>query len=140
MADKPQHPNSRANLQAPWSSTNQPKNPGRKPSKLKKYIKDNNIGADDVAAMAKFILPMTQEEIVKLMNDPKVPMVMKVLAKGVLADMKGSHYKNLLALFDRAVGKPKEKIDISADFGNKPSFKIVDKDGNEILPNAGEEE
>ena len=101
-------------LKPAWSSTNQPKNPGRKPSKLKKYIKENGLDATDVSAMAKYILPMTQSEIQKLMSDPKVPIVMKVFAKGVLADLKNSNFRNLLILMDRAVGKPTETINLNS--------------------------
>lgn len=105
----------RSGLQPQWSKENQPKNKnGRKPSKLKKYIKDNNLNYNDVSAMAKYILPMNQEQISDLMKDPAVPIVIKLFAKGVLSDMKNGNYKNLMTLLDRAVGKPKETIEVNS--------------------------
>lgn len=99
-------------LKAPFSKTNQPKNRGRKPSSVKKYIKDNNMSYADVAAMSKFMLPLTEDQIKILLTDPKAPFLMRVFAKAVLADIKGGHLTNVMLLIDRAVGKPKESIDI----------------------------
>lgn len=105
-------------LKPPWSATNQPKGVGRKPSKTKKYIKDNNLSASDVSAMAKYILPMTKSDIYAFIKDDKVPLVMQLFAKGVLADYKNSNYRNLLILLDRAVGKAPENITINSNNQN----------------------
>lgn len=99
-------------LKPPFSKTNQPKNRGRKPSSVKKYIKENNISYADVAAMAKFMLPLNEEQIRKLLTDPKAPFLMRVFAKAVLSDLKGGHLSNVMLLIDRAVGKPKESIEV----------------------------
>ena len=101
-----------ANLKPPFSKTNQPKNNGRKPSSIKKYIKENNISYADVAAMAKFMLPLNEEQIRKMLTDPKAPFLMRVFAKAVLSDLKGGHLSNVMLLIDRAVGKPKESLEI----------------------------
>ena len=100
------------NLKEPFSKTNQPKNRGRKPSSIKKYIKENNISYADMSAMAKFMLPLTEEQIRKLLTDPKAPFLMRVFAKAVLSDLKGGHLSNVMLLIDRAVGKSKESIEI----------------------------
>ena len=115
MSENKQNPNSLANLQPPYSTTNQPKNKnGRKPSKLKKYIKDNNLNYNDISAMAKYVLPMSRSQITEFIKDPSVPVIMQLFAKGVLADMKNGNYRNLMLLLDRAVGKPKEIVEINS--------------------------
>ncbi len=104
----------KSGLMPAWSATNQPAGAGRKPSKLKKYLKDNGVCSDDVSAMAKYILPMTQQQIIDLIKNEKVPIIMKVFAKGVLADMKNSNFRNLMILLDRAVGTPEQNININS--------------------------
>ena len=107
------NPKSLANLQPPWSAENPPRNPGRKPSKVKKYIKDNNITSEDVGRMSKYILPMNMHEIKSLLEDPAIPIIMKVFAKGILQDLKEGNYNNLITLFDRAFGKPAENMNMN---------------------------
>lgn len=113
-----QHPNSLANLKPPFSKTNQPKNRGRKPSSIKKYIKENNINYNDVSAMAKYIIPLTQAQIGDLVKDEKAPFMMRLFARAVLQDMKKGYMDNILKLLDRAVGKPKESLEVSGGMDN----------------------
>ena len=102
------HPNSLANMAPPFSSVQQPKNNGRKPSKLKKYIKDNNLSAHDIAAASKYLLSKNEEEIKDVILDKKIPLLMRVFAKSLLADLKNGNMNNVLKMLDRAVGKPLE--------------------------------
>ena len=105
------------NLRPPFSSTNQPKNRGRKPSSIKKYIKANNVNYNDISAMAKYIIPLTQEQITELAKDAKAPFMMRLFARAVLEDMKKGYLDNILKLLDRAVGRPKESHEISGPDG-----------------------
>ena len=60
MAKRKMHPNSMANLLEPFGKKGvgrQAVNNGRKPSKLKKYIKDNNLSSDDIAAIPDIVRP-----------------------------------------------------------------------------------
>ena len=99
------------NLKPPFSSTNQPKNNGRKPSSVKRYIKDNNLSHADVSAMAKYMLPLNQQQITDLLTDDKAPFMLRLFAKSVLSDMKKGYLDNILKIMDRAVGRPKEIIE-----------------------------
>ncbi len=100
-------PKSLENLKPAFSSTNQPKNKnGRKPSVLKAYIKDNGLSAADVNAVAKFILPKTQDEIRELMTDEAVPFLVRLFCRALLEDMKRGQMTNVMNMFDRAFGKP----------------------------------
>ena len=96
------------NLRPPFSKTNQPANRGRKPSSIKKFIKDNNLNYNDVSAMAKYILPLNENQIMDLAADKNKPLVMRVFARSVLQDIKKGNLQNVMILIERAVGKPKE--------------------------------
>ena len=106
-------------LAKPFSKENQPKNRGRKPSSLKKFIKDNNLTADDISAAAKYVLPQTKAEITALQKDNDVPLVMRLFAKAMLKDMTNGYLNNILKIFDRAIGKPKETKEVRSDVTNK---------------------
>lgn len=119
------NPNTKG-LKPPFSSTNQPKKKGRKPSVLKKFIKDNNLTADDIARAAKFLLPKTKKELSSLKNDPSVPIVITLFVEGLLKDLENGYLNNILKMFDRAFGKPKEFKET----------KIIDNDQLKLLDNS----
>lgn len=124
------HPNSLANLRPPFSRTNQPENkPIRKPSRLKKYIKDNNLSNEDISSAAKFILPKTQQEIQSILMDEKIPLIIRLFCKAVLDDLKKSRLTNISLIFDRAVGKPLERKE---DIGPPINIIITDDDASLI--------
>ena len=123
MSRNGSNPNSLANLKPPFSSTNQPKNKGRKPSSVKKYIKSNNLNYNDVSAMAKYIIPLTQSQISDLVKDEKAPFMMRLFARSIMEDMKKGYMDNILKLLDRAVGKPKEQVELSGGLDNTTEIK-----------------
>lgn len=110
------NPNSRKNLLAPFNveGGRKPKNPGRKPSTLKKYLKTNNLTADDIANLAKWLMPKTQGELLRLIKDPKTPIIIKTFSNAVLRDLKNGNLANIQSLLDRAFGKPKEHREVEA--------------------------
>lgn len=124
---------SKANLQPPFSKTNQPPNRGRKPSKLRKYIKDNNLSAADIGAAAKFLLAKTQGEIQTLVADPKVPMLMRLFARSLLEDMKHGYLDNVTKLLDRSIGKPKDTVEISVPDGLRVDHSTLTEEEAEAL-------
>lgn len=55
-----------------FSSTNQPPNAGRKPNKLKKYIKDNNLSMTDLVWIFQTIISQhTADEVKKMVETRK---------------------------------------------------------------------
>jgi hypothetical protein len=113
MSNRGKHPNSRANLLTPFGKGREPKvqNGGRKPDRLKKFIEDNGLSSDDIAAAVKYLFPLTLGEIRELMADESQPMLMRLFARFVVDDMKSGRMENLNKLFDRAIGKPTQKVD-----------------------------
>ncbi len=107
--------NSLKNLK-PYSKDNPPKNPGRKPSQLKKFIKDNNINREDVALMIKSVLfSKSYDELAEILQDSKQPMIIRLFIKSYLNDFKKGSLINLSYMLDRAFGNPKQEINVSGN-------------------------
>ena len=99
-----------------FSSSRQPANNGRKPSQLKKFIKDNNVNREDVALMIKSVLfSKSYDELVDILQDPKQPMIIRLFIKSYLNDFKKGSLINLQYLLDRAFGNPKQEIEVSGN-------------------------
>lgn len=101
---------------APFSSTNQPKNRGRKP-KLKN-IPDNAKEKVYAALFHALTLP-DQKTAAEYLNKtakelPEYGYLIQVYAKGMMGKMAVAYVSDLL---DRLFGKPKQVADISADIG-----------------------
>lgn len=101
-----------------FSSTNQPKNRGKKPSQVKKFIKDNNIDADDISRMSKYILPLTLDQMETLAKDPKTPFLLKLYIKSLMMDFKKGSLDGINKIMDRAVGKMTDNISVKGSFLN----------------------
>ena len=105
------------NKKTRFTPTNQPANRGRKPSKLRKYLKENNLGADDIRLIAGNIMHKTKEELRDLIKSDKVPILVAGAAAALLKDMVKGQTATLQWLADRAFGKSKESIQVSGEIG-----------------------
>lgn len=109
------HPNSLANLK-PFTKEYRPKRPGKKPSKLKKYMKECQVGIEDIRhMMANVIFPKNEEELKKLLIEPKTPMIIRLFVRSFLEDFKQGKLDNFEKFMDRIYGKPKQEIDSNVD-------------------------
>jgi len=96
-----------------FSSTNQPppERKGRKPSKLKKYLKDNNVTANDLALLAKNVLfTYSEEQLKDLLVDKTKPMIIRLMVRAFLEDFKKGSMINTDRIIDRAFGAPDQNI------------------------------
>jgi hypothetical protein len=105
-----------------FTSTNQPKNNGRKPSMIKKFIKANNLGIQDVIAIFKNITTVYSFEQVKRMVQDGKDLQGKPLTALVwgfciawIADAKRGFSSGgfLSQMMDRAFGPVKNQIEMS---------------------------
>ena len=85
-----------------FSSTNQPANRGRKPSKLKKYIKDNGITSSDMAHAFRYVLGLTIEQLKDLIKDTSKPAIIVVAASAVLKDFTKGKLVNTATVMRKA--------------------------------------
>jgi hypothetical protein len=108
-----------------FSKTNRPKNPGRKPSKLKKWIKDYELSKDDVdAVFTNFLFDKDIGEIEKIINDKKLrdklPAAIAFQIQILINQAKkgdGRHLENILYML---FGRPVQQIDFSKKSNDIP--------------------
>ena len=96
-----------------FSASSQPNNNGRKPSKLRRYIKDNNLSALDIVLMVKQFYGKSREEIQAMASDPKEPIFISGIAKALLSDFLRGRVDVIAWLTDRGFGKAIEKLEVS---------------------------
>jgi len=97
-----------------FSKTNQTKNSGRKPSKLKKWIKDYDISKSDIDAVLKtFLYGMTLGEIVEIINDEekrnKLPAALGLQIQILWKQAMKGDGKHIEALMYMLFGKPTQQ-------------------------------
>jgi len=97
-----------------FTSTYQPKNNGRKPSKLKKYIKENNLGIDDIRLMMKEVLAMDEVKLREKVQNKKEPMMIRLFIRAYLDDFKRGTLNNIEKMIDRIYGKSDQNINMQA--------------------------
>jgi hypothetical protein len=90
-----------------FSKENQPKNRGRKPSLLKKWIKEYDIPISDVrAVMTNLMFAYTLKEIKEIADKEEgMPVGISVMVKGLAADIQSGNPKTLEKMLDRSFGK-----------------------------------
>lgn len=96
-----------------FTSENQPENRGRKKSKLSAFIQESEIGADDINKVIKnVIFEKSQKELQQLLEDVDQPMLIRVFIRAYLEDFKRGDLTRFETLANRAIGKPKEVVEI----------------------------
>ena len=99
-----------------FSSTNQPKNPGRKKSQLKDFIKTYNISSSDVIKVFQNLILVSTvdelKELVKLANQGSQPVIVILVVKAFLKDMKNGTLREANTIIDRILGKPVQQLTI----------------------------
>jgi hypothetical protein len=100
----------------PFTSTNQPENKGRKPSKLKKWVKEYNVGAADYRAIFNNIIACKTvdelKDMIKKKNVGKFPVVVVACAAAVVDDIQRGRLTWTNTVLDRVMGKAKDGVDI----------------------------
>lgn len=101
----------------PFTSENQPDNPGRKTSLLKKWIKDNGISIQDVRLVMKgIIMDNNIDDLKKIGDDPTESMLTRTIIKAYLKDFEAGRIDTLNSILDRVYGKANQDINLSGEF------------------------
>jgi hypothetical protein len=99
-----------------FSSSNQPDNRGRKPSKLKKFIKEYDISLQDIQILMKNIMfAYSFEEIQELVKKTeKLPVAVGVIIKGLADDANSGRIAVFEKMMDRSFGKtaPEKTVEV----------------------------
>ena len=103
-----------AGVRTRFSSTYQPANRGRKPSKLKKWIKENGVSNDDFIAIFKNIIATHTIEELQVMiegdNKNKLPVIVALCISAFIHDMKTGTLTAANSILDRVMGKPTQQV------------------------------
>ena len=112
-----------------FSSTNQPPNAGRKPSRLKKFIKDFDVSKDDIDAIIKnLVFNLSYDELKKLYKSldenghSNLSAGLAALVSGILHDVKRGDVRVVSLLLDRVYGKSAEMLSPNKDTLTAPAF------------------
>jgi hypothetical protein len=108
-----------------FTSTNQPKNRGRKPSIFKKWSKEYDISEKDIKdLMLNLTFAYTVGEVKELIkqaeenekegNVDKLPLGVAQFLAGSVRDIKRGDLKAWWSMLDRSYGKPAQSIEMSA--------------------------
>ena len=110
-----------AGVRTRFSSEYQPANRGRKPSKLKAWIKENNVSNDDFIAIFKTVIAThTLEELEELVSEEKkkkLPVIIALCISAFLRDMKTGTLTAANSILDRIMGKPAQQITLGGSGG-----------------------
>jgi hypothetical protein len=103
-----------AGVRTRFSSEYQPANRGRKPSKLKKWIKENGVSNEDFIGIFKNIIAThTIEELEKMIggdNKKKLPVIVALCISAFIHDMKTGTLNAANSVLDRIMGKPTQQV------------------------------
>ncbi|MDR1399409.1 MAG: hypothetical protein LBJ41_05765 [Treponema sp.] len=103
-----------AGIRTRFSTEYQPANRGRKPSKLKKWIKENGVSNEDFVAIFKNIIAVhTIEELQQMIdgdNKNKLPVIVALCISAFIHDMKTGTLTAANSVLDRIMGKPTQQL------------------------------
>ena len=107
-----------ANLK-PFSSTHQPEKNGRKPSHLKKWIKDEGIATQDIRLLLSGILTGATDIafLRALLKDPKTPPIILFPVRCLIADYGKGKLDTYKFLIEYGYGMPKQEIEHAGTLG-----------------------
>lgn len=97
-----------------FSSTNQPKNRGRKPSVLKKYIRDNGVTAEDMMHAFRYVAGLDRDKLQEIVKDPKQPAIIVVAASAMLGDIMKKKLDNTSTVMRKAHIDPEKMLQDSS--------------------------
>ncbi|MDR3334904.1 MAG: hypothetical protein LBT13_08490 [Treponema sp.] len=113
-----------AGVRTRFSSTNQPANRGRKPSKLKKWIRGNGVSNEDFLAIFKNIIAThTIEELQQMVegdNKNKLPVIVALCISAFIHDMKTGTLTAANSVLDRIMGRPTQQMVFSQKLSDIP--------------------
>ena len=87
-----------------FSSTNQPKNRGRKP-KIYTVLKEQGFGKDDIKTAFGELAFYTLPELKKVGKDPKTPIIVRIVANQLEAALNDSDWNKIKDIIEHVIGK-----------------------------------
>ena len=94
-----------------FSSTYQPKNPGPKKSRLRSFIKENDLGNRDITTISRLLVDLPLEKIAELARDKTKPILLTNAAAALLKDIQRGKTDTVQWLIDRGFGQAKQVVE-----------------------------
>lgn len=123
-----------------FTSQNQPKNAGRKPSRFKEIIGEldelgESLSLEDFNKVVKSLLILNKDQLVDLAKKEDTPIAVVIIASAIAGDIENKQLGNLDRLLDRVYGKSTQKIESDINMNVKPmtkelARKIIDELGD----------
>lgn len=102
-----------------FSSINQPKNRGRKPSKLKQLsdvfqLEDryNELSKQDIIRLLWSLITCTKSQLERIANHPEIPMIITAEIKALISDLKTGRINTVIKILDLTIGKTSQPVTI----------------------------
>lgn len=127
-----------------FTSTNQPKNTGRKPGLFKKLASIANkelyiqLSREDFTRLQRWILEQTKADLLTLKRNPETPLFIIVLITAILSDVEDGKFDTIQRTFDRVFGRSIQPIQIENDIEEDHRFYDFVKLDDESLEQIGE--
>ena len=114
-----------------FTSTRQPKNAGRKPSRFKRLLKElegvgETISVEDYGRITKTLLTLNAEELQGVAQDKSTPIAVIMIANAISGDLNNQRIDNLEKLLDRVFGKSSNPIDVTTNGQSIGSLSMVE--------------
>lgn len=109
-----------------FTSQNQPKNSGRKPSRFKQIISELNelgepLSLEDFRKLALLLLSVDKDTLAKLAKKKDTPVAVSIIASSITGDIDNKQMINLDRLMDRVFGRSVQSANIRVqDPGSVP--------------------
>ena len=113
-----------------FSSTNQPKNNGRK-KKIYTILKEKGYSKDDIAACFSELGFYTLSETQELCMDETKPIIMQIIAKCFIKAYEDGDWSKCKDIIDQTLGKATQKHEVSNLDAMFSNLKIIEDDGKE---------
>lgn len=109
---------SSGNPEKVFTSRNQPKNSGRKPSRFKQIISELNelgepLSLEDFRKLTLLLLSVDKDTLEKLAGEKGTPVAVSIIAASITGDIENKQTVNLDRLMDRVFGRSRQLTDIS---------------------------
>ena len=91
-----------------FSSTNQPKNSGRKPKLYTQFKSEHKISQEEYREVTQYIMQLPKTEVEELAGAEGTPIWVVTICRAFLTDVEKGSFNMLSDLTDRMFGKPKQ--------------------------------
>lgn len=115
-----------------FSSTNQPKNRGRKPKLYTLARKVYHISIDEWRDVALYLLQCTRKEVESIAQDESTPIWVVNICRALYKDAGKGSTATLEELFSRLWGKPGQSIDITSKGNEFRALTVEVMDGETV--------